>query len=126
MLLYGTANLETLAPCKYDLYESLITWGRSPAKKINDLFSAEWEALTSGHRQGERIKHRIRSLENRRLFRISRRMIYFALFFNNFQRSVSGVLPAPTDTIRNCCSTTHYLKKFKVKVKEAIFHLSVI
>lgn len=125
LLLYDRINLETFAPCKYDLYESLITWGSSPAKKINDLLSAEWKALTFGHRQGERIKHRIRSLENRRLFRISRRKIYFALFFNNFKRSISGVLSASTDIIKNCCSTTHYLKKFKMKVKEEIFSLVI-
>lgn len=76
----GYSKLRTFAPCKYDLYESLITWGRSPAKKINDLLSAEWEALTFGHRQGERIKYQIRSLGNRRLFRISRRKIYFLYF----------------------------------------------
>ena len=53
----------TFAPCKHDLNESLMTLGRSPAKKINDLLSAEWEALTFGHRQGERIRHQISYLK---------------------------------------------------------------
>lgn len=108
----------TFAPCKHDLNESLMTLGRSPAKKINDLLSAEWEALTFGHRQGERFRHQIRLLENRRLFRISKSKIYFALFFNNFKRSASEMLPTTANINKNGCSVTHYLRKFGMKVKE--------
>lgn len=61
LLPYAIANLETYALCKHDLYESLMSWERSPAKKINDLLSAEWETLTFGHRQSDRIRHQIRS-----------------------------------------------------------------
>lgn len=57
------ANLEALGPVKHDLYESLMAWERAPAKRINELFSAEWEALTFGHRQGDRIRHQARSLK---------------------------------------------------------------
>lgn len=60
-LLCDTANLEVLGPVKHDLYESLMAWERAPAKRINHLFSAEWEALTSGHSQGDRIRHQARS-----------------------------------------------------------------
>lgn len=55
--LCDTENLEALGPVKHDLYESLMAQERAPAKRINDLFSAEWEALTFGHSQGDRIRH---------------------------------------------------------------------
>ena len=57
--------------------------------------------MTFGHRQGESIRHHIRSLENRRGLRISRRKIYFALFFNHFLRSISGALPASANINKN-------------------------
>lgn len=121
LLPYDTANLETLAPCKHDLYESLMTWRRSPAKKINGLLSAECEGLTFGHRQGERIKPQIKSHENRRLFRISRRKIYFGFFFNNFKRWISGMPPATADINQTCCSATRHWRKLGMKIKGASF-----
>ena len=57
--------------------------------------------MTFGHRQGEKITHQIRSLENRRVLRISRRKIYFALFFNHFLRSISGALAASANINKN-------------------------
>lgn len=58
-----TANLEALGPVKHDLYESLMAWDRAPAKRINELFSAEWEALIFGHSQGDKVRHQARSLK---------------------------------------------------------------
>lgn len=63
LVLYNIGHAETSAPCKHDLHESLMTQGRSPAKKINVVLSAEWEALIFGHRQDEKIRHQKRSLE---------------------------------------------------------------
>ena len=57
--------------------------------------------MAFGHRQGEKIRHKIKSLENRRVLRISRRKIYFALFFNHFLRSISGALPASANINKN-------------------------
>ena len=57
--------------------------------------------MTFGHRQDERIRHQIKSLENRRVLRISRRKIYFVLYFNHFLRSISGVLPASANINKN-------------------------
>lgn len=127
-MFYDIANLEAFTPCKHGLYESLMTRERS-AKKINDLLSAEWEALTFGHKQGEKIRHQVRSLENRRREFSGRFILLYLFFFNNFKRSISGVLPASANIIR-IATVEHYSRKLGRKVKEAndlfiiCFHLT--
>lgn len=76
-----TANLEALGPVKHDLYESLMAWERAPAKRINELFSAEWEALTFGHSQGDRIRHQARSLKLKSVlnFQMEVYFLYFSI-----------------------------------------------
>lgn len=118
--------MKTFAPCTHDLYESLITWERSPAKKINDLLSAEWEALTFGHRQGDH-RHQIRSLENRSLLEFPGGkfiLVYFSIISEGQYQECYQHL----QTLTRIATVQHIIEETwdEGQGKKQIFHLLFI